>query len=562
MWNVEVGHETTNLPIAGRHGMKPIVEIAKAAGIEEQDLELYGKFKAKLSDELWEKVKDRPDGKLILVTAMNPNPAGAGKTLTTIGLSQSLNALGKKTIAALREPSLGPCMGIKGGATGGGQAQILPADEINLHFTGDIHAITSAHNLLAAMIDNHIFQGNPRRLNPKKIVWKRAMDMNDRALRNIVVGVGDGNGMVREDGFMITTASEIMAILCLSENLADLRERLNQIIIGYDFDDEPVRAEEIHAVEAMCVLLKEAIKPNLVQTIEGTPVLVHGGPFANIAHGCSSVIATKTALKLADYVVTEAGFGADLGAEKFFDIKCRKAGLTPAAAVVVITVRALKYNGGVKVSDLSVANLEALERGFANVRRHIENLKKFGVPTVVAINHFTTDTQEEIDAVVAFCQQLGVEAALSDVWAEGSKGGIELAEKVARAAEQPSTFRFLYEENQTTRKKIETVVKEIYRGSDVVFSPSALKTLQKIEEMGLTHFPVCMAKTPYSFTDRADIMGAPTDFTISVSEIRISAGAGFIVALTGSLVTMPGLPKKPAAESLYVDEDGNIVGLS
>ncbi|MED1791340.1 formate--tetrahydrofolate ligase [Brevibacillus nitrificans] len=562
MWNVEVGHETTNLPIAGRHGMKPIVEIAKAAGIEEQDLELYGKFKAKLSDELWEKVKDRPDGKLILVTAMNPNPAGAGKTLTTIGLSQSLNALGKKTIAALREPSLGPCMGIKGGATGGGQAQILPADEINLHFTGDIHAITSAHNLLAAMIDNHIFQGNPRRLNPKKIVWKRAMDMNDRALRNIVVGVGDGNGMVREDGFMITTASEIMAILCLSENLADLRERLNQIIIGYDFDDEPVRAEEIHAVEAMCVLLKEAIKPNLVQTIEGTPVLVHGGPFANIAHGCSSVIATKTALKLADYVVTEAGFGADLGAEKFFDIKCRKAGLTPAAAVVVITVRALKYNGGVKVSDLSVANLEALERGFANVRRHIENLKKFGVPTVVAINHFTTDTQEEIDAVVAFCQQLGVEAALSDVWAEGSKGGIELAEKVARAAEQPSTFRFLYEENQTTRQKMETVVKEIYRGSDVVFSPSALKTLQKIEEMGLTHFPVCMAKTPYSFTDRADVLGAPTDFTISVSEIRISAGAGFIVALTGSLVTMPGLPKKPAAESLYVDVDGNIVGLS
>ncbi|WP_411504612.1 formate--tetrahydrofolate ligase [Brevibacillus centrosporus] len=542
--------------------MKPIVEIAKAAGIEEQDLELYGKFKAKLSDELWEKVKDRPDGKLILVTAMNPNPAGAGKTLTTIGLSQSLNALGKKTIAALREPSLGPCMGIKGGATGGGQAQILPADEINLHFTGDIHAITSAHNLLAAMIDNHIFQGNPRRLNPKKIVWKRAMDMNDRALRNIVVGVGDGNGMVREDGFMITTASEIMAILCLSENLADLRERLNQIIIGYDFDDEPVRAEEIHAVEAMCVLLKEAIKPNLVQTIEGTPVLVHGGPFANIAHGCSSVIATKTALKLADYVVTEAGFGADLGAEKFFDIKCKKAGLTPAAAVVVITVRALKYNGGVKVSDLSVANLEALERGFANVRRHIENLKKFGVPTVVAINHFTTDTQEEIDAVVAFCQQLGVEAALSDVWAEGSKGGIELAEKVARAAEQPSTFRFLYEENQTTRKKMETVVKEIYRGSDVVFSPSALKTLQKIEEMGLTHFPVCMAKTPYSFTDRADVLGAPTDFTISVSEIRISAGAGFIVALTGSLVTMPGLPKKPAAESLYVDVDGNIVGLS
>lgn len=542
--------------------MKPIVEIARTAGIDENELELYGKFKAKLSSELWEKVKDRPDGKLILVTAMNPNPAGAGKTLTTIGLSQSLNALGKKTIAALREPSLGPCMGIKGGATGSGKAQILPADDINLHFTGDIHAITSAHNLLAAMIDNHIFQGNALRLNPKKIVWKRAVDMNDRALRNIVVGLGDGNGMAREDGFMITTASEIMAILCLSENLEDLRERVSHIIIGYDLDDAPVRARDIHAVDAMCVLLKEAIKPNLVQTIEGTPVLVHGGPFANIAHGCSSVIGTKTALKLADYVVTEAGFGADLGAEKFFDIKCRKAGLTPSAAVVVITVRALKYNGGVKVADLAQENREALERGFANVQRHIENLQKFGIPAVVAINHFATDTQAEVDAVLDLCKQLGVEAALSDVWAKGSQGGIELAEKVARAAEQPSRFRFLYEENLSIRDKIETVVKEVYRGSGVVFSPSALKTLQKVEEMGLSHLPVCMAKTPYSFTDRADVLGAPTDFTISVSEIRISAGAGFIVALTGSLVTMPGLPKKPAAESLYIDEDGRIMGLS
>ncbi|WNC14689.1 formate--tetrahydrofolate ligase [Brevibacillus brevis] len=542
--------------------MKPIVEIARAAGIDENELELYGKFKAKLSGELWEKVKDRPDGKLILVTAMNPNPAGAGKTLTTIGLSQSLNALGKKTIAALREPSLGPCMGIKGGATGSGKAQILPADDINLHFTGDIHAITSAHNLLAAMIDNHIFQGNALRLNPKKIVWKRAVDMNDRALRNIVVGLGDGNGMAREDGFMITTASEIMAILCLSENLEDLRERVSHIIVGYDLDDAPVRARDIHAVDAMCVLLREAIKPNLVQTIEGTPVLVHGGPFANIAHGCSSVIGTKTALKLADYVVTEAGFGADLGAEKFFDIKCRKAGLMPSAAVVVITVRALKYNGGVKVADLAQENREALERGFANVQRHIENLQKFGIPAVVAINHFATDTQAEVDAVLDLCKQLGVEAALSDVWAKGSQGGIELAEKVARAAEQPSRFRFLYEESLSIRDKIETVVKEVYRGSGVVFSPSALKTLQKVEEMGLSHLPVCMAKTPYSFTDRADVLGAPTDFTISVSEIRISAGAGFIVALTGSLVTMPGLPKKPAAESLYIDEDGRIMGLS
>ncbi|EJL25363.1 formyltetrahydrofolate synthetase [Brevibacillus sp. BC25] len=542
--------------------MKSIVEIAKSAGIEEQHLELYGKYKAKLSDELWEQVKERPDGKLILVTAMNPNPAGAGKTLTTIGLSQALNFLGKKTIAALREPSLGPCMGIKGGATGSGQAQILPADEINLHFTGDIHAITAAHNLLAAMIDNHIFHGNPRGLNPKKIVWKRAMDMNDRALRNIVVGLGDGNGMTREDGFMITTASEIMAILCLSENLADLRERLNHIIIGYDFDDQPVRAEEINAVDAMCVLLKEAIKPNLVQTIEGTPVIIHGGPFANIAHGCSSVIGTKMALKLADYVVTEAGFGADLGAEKFFDIKCRKAGLTPSAAVVVITVRSLKYNGGVKVPDLAVENLSALEKGFENVKRHLENLQKFGVPAVVAINHFATDTQAEVDAVVALCQAAGAEAALSKVWAEGGAGGVELAEKVTRAAERPSSFRFLYEEDLSIKDKIETVVKEVYRGSGVVFSPLALKTMQKVEEMGMSHLPVCMAKTPYSFTDRADLLGAPVDFTIQVSEVRISAGAGFIVALTGSLVTMPGLPKKPAAESLYVDEDGQVIGLS
>ncbi|MED1916566.1 formate--tetrahydrofolate ligase [Bacillus thuringiensis] len=542
--------------------MKSIVEIAKIAGIEEQHLELYGKYKAKLSDELWEQVKDRPDGKLILVTAMNPNPAGAGKTLTTIGLSQALNYLGKKTIAALREPSLGPCMGIKGGATGSGQAQILPADEINLHFTGDIHAITAAHNLLAAMIDNHIFHGNPRGLNPKKIVWKRAMDMNDRALRNIVVGLGDGNGMTREDGFMITTASEIMAILCLSENLADLRERLNHIIIGYDFDDQPVRAEEINAVDAMCVLLKEAIKPNLVQTIEGTPVIIHGGPFANIAHGCSSVIGTKMALKLADYVVTEAGFGADLGAEKFFDIKCRKAGLTPSAAVVVITVRSLKYNGGVKVPDLAVENLSALEKGFENVKRHLENLEKFGVPAVVAINHFATDTQAEVDAVIALCQAAGAEAALSKVWAEGGAGGVELAEKVTRAAERPSSFRFLYEEDLSIKDKIETVVKEVYRGSGVVFSPLALKTMQKVEEMGMSHLPVCMAKTPYSFTDRADLLGAPVEFTIQVSEVRISAGAGFIVALTGSLVTMPGLPKKPAAESLYVDEDGQVIGLS
>ncbi|EST52063.1 formate--tetrahydrofolate ligase [Brevibacillus panacihumi W25] len=542
--------------------MKPIVEIARQIGISEENLEQYGKFKAKLADELWDELKERPDGKLILVTAMNPNPAGAGKTLTTIGLSQALNLIGKKTVAALREPSLGPCMGIKGGATGSGKAQILPADEINLHFTGDLHAITSAHNLLAAMIDNHIHHGNTLRINPKKIVWKRAMDMNDRALRQIVVGLGDGNGITREDGFMITTASEIMAILCLSENREDLRERLNQIIIGYDTDDQPVRAQDIQAVDAMCVMLKDAIKPNLVQTIEGTPVLIHGGPFANIAHGCSSVVATKTALKLADYVVTEAGFGADLGAEKFFDIKCRQAGLTPSAAVVVISVRALKFNGGVKVADLETENLPAVRRGFENLKRHIENIRKFGVPAVVAVNHFITDTQAEVETVFELCQELGVEAALSRVWEKGGEGGVDLAEKVARAAEQPSQFRFLYDEQQSAKEKVETIVRELYRGSGVTFSPAALKTLQKVEAMGLSHLPVCMAKTPYSFTDRPEILGAPTDFTISVSEIRLSAGAGFLVVLTGSLMTMPGLPKKPAAEALRVEQDGRITGLS
>lgn len=542
--------------------MKPIVEIAKQVDISEQDLELYGNYKAKLSDRLWDKVKDRPDGKLILVTAMNPNPAGAGKTLTTIGLSQAMNRIGKKTIAALREPSLGPCLGMKGGATGSGRAQILPAEEINLHFTGDIHAITAAHNLLAAMIDNHMFHGNPRRLNPKKIVWKRAMDMNDRALRNIVVGLGEGNGSTREDGFLITTASEIMAILCLSENMQDLRERLSSIIIGYDLDDQPVTAKEINAVEAMCVLLKDALKPNLVQTTEGTPVIVHGGPFANIAHGCSSVIGTKLALKLADYVVTEAGFGADLGAEKFFHIKCRKAKLTPAAAVVVITVKALKYNGGVEAANLHLENRQALAKGFGNVLRHVENLQKFGVPSVVAINHFASDSPAEVEAVISMCRDAGIEVALSNVWEEGGRGGIDLAEKIVEASERPfSSFQFLYEDHISIKAKIETIVKEIYRGSAVEFSLSAEKTLCKVEEMGLSHLPVCMAKTPYSFSDQPDKLGAPTDFTIHVSEIRVSAGAGFIVVLTGSIVTMPGLPKKPAAESLYVDEEGEVMGL-
>ncbi|MGO0063791.1 formate--tetrahydrofolate ligase [Brevibacillus fluminis] len=540
--------------------MKPIIEIAQRAGVPEEDLELYGKYKAKLAPELWDKVKHRPNGKLILVTAMNPNPAGAGKTLTTIGLSQALNVIGKKAIAALREPSLGPCLGMKGGATGSGNAELLPADDINLHFTGDIHAITTAHNLLAAMIDNHIHHGNARGLNPKKIVWKRAMDMNDRALRTIVIGLGDGNGTTREDGFMITTASEIMAILCLSENMDDLRERLNRIIIGYDFVDQPVTAKEMNAVEAMCVLLKDALKPNLVQTTEGTPVIVHGGPFANIAHGCSSVIGTKLALKLGDYVVTEAGFGADLGAEKFFNIKCRKAGLTPSAAVVVITVRALKYNAGIAIADLQAENQAALETGFANVLRHVENLRGFGIPAVVAINRFATDLPSELDAVIAMCQHNGIEVAVSNVWAEGGKGGRELAEKVVRAAESNAdTFRLLYEDSLSVKEKIETIVKNIYRGSSVVYTAAAVKTLKRIEEMGLSHLPVCMAKTPYSFTDQADRLGAPTDFEIHVSEIRVSAGAGFIVALTGSIMTMPGLPKKPAAETLRLETSAEAI---
>ncbi|WP_285844144.1 formate--tetrahydrofolate ligase [Brevibacillus borstelensis] len=542
--------------------MKPIADIAKLVDIAEEDLEFYGKYKAKLSPDIWEKVKDRPDGKLILVTAMNPNPAGAGKTLTTIGLSQALNKLGKRTIAALREPSLGPCLGMKGGATGSGNAQILPADEINLHFTGDIHAITSAHNLLAAMIDNHIYHGNKLRLNPKKIVWKRAMDMNDRSLRSIVIGLGDGNGQTREDGFMITTASEIMAILCLSENMDDLRERLGKIIIGYDLDDKPVTPADIKAVDAMCVLLKDALKPNLVQTTEGTPVIVHGGPFANIAHGCSSVIGTRLALKLADFVVTEAGFGADLGAEKFFDIKCRKAGLTPSAAVLVITARAIKYNGGIPVAQLHEENLDALRAGFANVRRHIENLRSFGIPVVVALNSFATDTEAEHNLVISMCEELGAEVALSQVWAKGSEGGLDLAAKVVAAADSPSSFDYLYDDQLPIREKIETIVKKLYRGSGVIFSKAAAQTLRKAEEMGLTHFPVCMAKTPYSFSDQPEQLGAPSDFTIHVSEIRISAGAGFLVVLTGSLVTMPGLPKVPAAESVAIGEGGQILGLA
>ncbi|MDH6371134.1 formate--tetrahydrofolate ligase [Paenibacillus sp. PastF-3] len=543
--------------------MKLITEVAAQAGIDEEHLELYGKYKSKLSPSLWEDMKNKPDGKLVLVTAVNPTPAGEGKTLTTIGLAQALNAAGVKTVAALREPSLGPCLGMKGGATGGGKSQIIPADEINLHFTGDIHAVTSAHNLLSAMIDNHIFQGNELGLDPQRIVWKRVMDMNDRSLRNIVTGLGDGNGAVRESGFQITTASEIMAVLCLCDNLSDLKKRLNRILIGYDQEGQPVTAEQIGAVEAMTALLKEAVKPNLVQTLEGTPVIVHGGPFANIAHGCSSVIGTRYALKLGDVVVTEAGFGADLGAEKFMDIKCRQAGLTPSAAVLVVTVKSLKYNGGVPKNELQTENRTALRSGLSNLERHVENLGKFGVPVLVAINHFEGDSPEEINDVVEACRRLNVPAAISKVWAEGSAGGQELASELKKLLDQRDTERFapLYENELNISSKITKIVREIYRGAEVNFSPAAKRSLAVIERLGLNNLQVCMAKTPYSFSDQPRLLGAPEGFTVGIRDITLSLGAGFAVVITGNIVTMPGLPAKPAAEALWMDEDGVIHGL-
>ncbi|OKP85647.1 formate--tetrahydrofolate ligase [Paenibacillus sp. P32E] len=545
--------------------MRLITEVASAAGIHEEHLELYGKYKSKLSPSLWDELKHKQDGKLVLVTAVNPTPAGEGKTLTTIGLSQALNAAGIKTVAALREPSLGPCLGMKGGATGGGKAQIVPADEINLHFTGDIHAVTSAHNLLSAMIDNHIFQGNVLGLDPQRIVWKRVMDMNDRSLRSIVTGLGDGNGTVRESGFQITTASEIMAVLCLCDDLTDLKNRLSRMLVGYDQLGQPVTAKQIGAVEAMAALLKEAVKPNLVQTLEGTPVIVHGGPFANIAHGCSSVIGTRYALKLGDVVVTEAGFGADLGAEKFMDIKCRQAGLTPAAAVLVVTVKSLKYNGGVRKDELYTTNRAALLSGIANMKRHIENLGKFGVPVLVALNHFEGDAPSEINDVLEACRRLGVPAAISKVWAEGSAGGLELALELKKLLEQgegkPSAFAPLYEDNLDIPAKINTIVTEIYHGAEVSFSPAAKRSLNIIEKLGLQQLQVCMAKTPYSFSDQPRLLGAPEGFTMGVRDITLSLGAGFAVVITGNMVTMPGLPAKPAAEGIQVDEDGVINGL-
>lgn len=544
--------------------MKPIIEVAAKLGLGADQLELYGKWKAKLSGEVWASVSQRKDGKLVLVTAMNPTPAGEGKTLTTIGLTQGLNRIGKKAAAALREPSLGPCMGMKGGATGSGKAQIVPAEDINLHFTGDIHAITSAHNLLSALIDNHIYQGNALRLDPARIVWKRALDMNDRSLRQIVIGIGDNNGIVREDGFLITTASEVMAVLCLAENMADLRVRLGRIVVAYDMDSRPVTVDELRAVDAMCALLKDAIQPNLVQTIEGDPVFVHGGPFANIAHGCSSIRATRHALKLADYVVTEAGFGADLGAEKFMNIKCRQGDLKPAAGVIVATVRALKYNGGVSKDELLTVNAGAIRSGFGNLRRHVENMRLFNVPVLVAINRFAADTEEELALVTSLCAELGVKAIISDAWERGGEGCRELAQEVAELADESTedTFRLLYPDDMPIQEKIETIVTRIYRGAGVKYSPAAKRALQELERLGVHDLPVCMAKTPYSFSDRPAALGAPEQFTIEVQDIRWSAGAGFVVVLTGKVVTMPGLPAEPAAWRIRLDEAGHIEGLS
>lgn len=553
----------SDIQIAQEAQLMPIKDVAASIGIMEDDLELYGKYKAKLSDELMERSKDNPDGKLILVTAINPTPAGEGKTTTSVGLGQAFGKLGKRALIALREPSLGPCFGVKGGAAGGGYAQVVPMEDLNLHFTGDFHAITSANNLLAAILDNHIQQGNELGIDPRQIVWKRCLDMNDRVLRNVVVGLGNKmDGMVREDHFVITVASEIMAILCLAEDMADLKVRLGKIITAYTFDGRPVTAADLNAVGSMAALLKDALKPNLIQTLEHTPAIVHGGPFANIAHGCNSVRATKTALKLADYVITEAGFGADLGAEKFFDIKCRMAGLKPDAVVLVATIRALKYNGGVAKSDLNAENLEALEKGIVNLEKHIENLHKYGVPVVVTLNSFVTDTQAETDFVESFCRKRGCEFALSEVWEKGGEGGIALAQKVLETLEtKESKFKVLYDDELSLKEKIETVAREIYGADGVTYSAAAEKELKRITDLGMGNLPVCMAKTQYSLSDDAGKLGRPSGFTINVREVYVSAGAGFVVAINGSIMTMPGLPKKPAAYEIDVNEDGVITGL-
>ena len=553
----------TDIQIAQEASMLPIREVAASYGIGEDQLEFYGKYKTKLTDELWDQIKDRPDGKLVLVTAINPTPAGEGKTTTSVGLGDALNRLGKKTLIALREPSLGPCFGIKGGAAGGGYAQVVPMEDLNLHFTGDFHAITAANNLLAALLDNHIHQGNSLGIDTRQILWKRCLDINDRALRNVVVGLGaKADGFVREDHFVITVASEIMAILCLADDMEDLKQRLGRIIVAYNYEGEPVTAGDLHAVGAMAALLKDAIKPNMIQTLEHTGAVVHGGPFANIAHGCNSVRATKTALKLADIVVTEAGFGADLGAEKFLDIKCRKAGLKPDAVVLVATVRALKYNGGVPKNELGTENLDALKAGIVNLEKHIENLQKYEVPVVVTLNSFVTDTEAEYQFVKQFCEDRGCAFALSEVWAKGGEGGEALAKKVIETLEtKESHYHPLYPDNMRLKDKVDTVAREIYGADKVAYAPAAEKAMARIEQMGFGNLPVCMAKTQYSLSDDQTKLGRPSGFVINVRDVYVSAGAGFVVVITGAIMTMPGLPKKPAADAIDVNEEGKITGL-
>ena len=553
----------SDIEIAQESQLMPIKDVAASIGIDEDSLELYGKYKAKISDEWYENNKNNKDGKLILVTAINPTPAGEGKTTTSVGLSQAFNKLGKKCVVALREPSLGPCFGIKGGAAGGGYAQVVPMEDLNLHFTGDFHAITSANNLLAALLDNHIQQGNVLNIDTRSVVWKRCMDMNDRVLRNIVVGMGKkGDGVVREDHFVITVASEIMAILCLAEDMNDLKKRLSEIIVAYNYNGDPVTAKDLKAVGAMAALLKDAIKPNLIQTLEHTPAIVHGGPFANIAHGCNSVRATKYALKMADYVITEAGFGADLGAEKFLDIKCRKAGLKPDCIVLVATIRALKYNGGVLKKDLSVENLDALKKGIVNLEKHIENLKLYKVPVVVTLNAFSQDTQAEVDFVKNFCEERGCEFALSKVWEFGGEGGVDLAQKVLKTlSEKESNYEPLYKDELSLKEKIETIATKIYGAKDVAYSQEADKMLAKLTDLGFGNLPICVAKTQYSLSDDPVLLGRPEGFTLNVREVYISAGAGFVVVLTGQVMTMPGLSKDPAAYYIDVDENGKITGL-
>ena len=553
----------TDIEIAQEAQLLPITEVAKALDMTMDDLELYGKYKAKISDEYLKKIEGNKDGKLILVTAINPTPAGEGKTTTSVGLGQAFGKLGKKAVIALREPSLGPCFGIKGGAAGGGMAQVVPMEDLNLHFTGDFHAITSANNLCAALLDNHIQQGNELGIDTRQIIWKRCLDMNDRVLRNVVVGMGNKmDGFVREDHFVITVASEIMAVLCLADDMEDLKRRLDRMVVAYNYAGEPVTAGQIKATGAMAALLKDAIKPNLIQTLEHTPAIVHGGPFANIAHGCNSVRATKAAMKMADYVVTEAGFGADLGAEKFFDIKCVQAGLKPDAVVLVATIRALKYNGGVAKKDLNTENLDALKRGIVNLEKHIENLQKYGVPVVVTLNAFVTDTEAEIDYVKSFCNERNCDFALSEVWEKGGEGGIELAKAVMNTLEtKESHFTPIYELELSIREKIATIAKEIYGASDVVFSPAASKQIDRLEKFGFGNLPVCMAKNQYSLSDDPTLLGRPTDFTLNIREVYVSAGAGFVVALTGAIMTMPGLPKEPAAYQIDVTDEGVITGL-